>query len=232
MFSIGIATIISNFILHVITELGYPGIFLLMVMEGALLPIPSEVIMAFGGYLVFSNTLGPVFGIPAFIVLLLAGTLGNVVGAYLAYMLGDYGGIPIILKYGKFFFLDRKSIDKTQVWFEKYGSLSVFFTRLTPIFRTFISIPAGIAKMNRLHFIVLTFVGSLIWDTILIYFGYILGPHWEQILGFFDELTIVALVVGAVIVIWWLSTEFKKRSRIKKLKEKRVQDRGNAMERK
>ena len=211
MLNFALATLVSSDITSIITTLGYPGIFFLMLLEGLLLPIPSEVVMAFGGYLAYSGALPSEIGIPAFIILLLAGSIGNMVGAYLAYMLGDYGGIPLILRYGKYVMLDKSSIDKTQLWFEKYGTPSVFLTRLVPVFRTFISIPAGIAKMNRVHFLVLTFVGALIWDSILIYFGYILGPHWDQLLNAFNKFTDVALLALALLIIGWLYTKLQKR---------------------
>lgn len=211
MVYIALATEISNFVISVIHTLGYPGIFLLMVMEGALIPIPSEVIMAFGGYLVYSGGLPAEIGIPAVIVLLIAGSVGNMVGAYLAYILGDYGGIPLIMRYGKYVMLDKGSIEKTHNWFLKYGPSSVFLTRLVPVFRTFISIPAGIAKMNRVNFLALTLAGALIWDTLLIYLGYHLGPYWNTIIDAFNKFTDVALVALLLIIVWWAWTKLSKR---------------------
>lgn len=212
MFNLALATLISNFITTTITTLGYPGIFLLMLLEGLLLPIPSEVVMAFGGYLAFKSALPSEIGIPAFVLLLIAGSVGNMVGAYLAYLLGDYGGIPLIIRYGRYFMLDKKSIDKTQEWFEKYGNSSVFLTRLVPVFRTFISIPAGIAKMNRGHFLLLTLLGAAIWDSILIYLGYLLGPNWNNIIDAFNKFTDVALVALAAIIVWWVWAKVTKRN--------------------
>ena len=216
MFSIPLATLVSNFIINLITTLGYPGIFVLMLLEGLLLPIPSEVVMAFGGFLAFSGHLPAEIGIPAFVLLLIAGSVGNMVGAYLAYLLGDYGGIPLILRYGRYVMLDKGSIDRTQRWFERYGNSSVFLTRLVPVFRTFISIPAGIAKMNRGHFLALTLAGALIWDSLLIYLGYLLGPNWNSIVDTFNKFTDVALVALAAIIIWWIWSKLAKRTVVKK----------------
>jgi Uncharacterized membrane-associated protein, COG0586 len=112
VFHLAIATSLANFVIGLIQTLGYPGIFFLMLLEGLLLPIPSEVVMAFGGYLAFSSGLPDIMGIPAFVVLLIVGSLGNVVGAYLAYLLGDYGGIPLIMRYGKYVMLDEGSIQE------------------------------------------------------------------------------------------------------------------------
>ncbi|MCL4341193.1 MAG: DedA family protein [Candidatus Thermoplasmatota archaeon] len=213
MFHLAIATSLANFVITLIQTLGYPGIFFLMLLEGLLLPIPSEVVMAFGGYLAFSSGLPDIMGVPAFIILLIVGSLGNVAGAYLAYMLGDYGGIPLIMKYGKYVMLDEGSIRKTHEWFLRYGPVSVFLTRLVPIFRTFISIPAGIAKMNRTSFLLLTLAGSLIWDSLLIYLGYVLGPHWNTILSFFDEYQYVAIGILIAIILWWFIGKLIKKSR-------------------
>lgn len=214
MFHLAIATSLANFVIGLIQTLGYPGIFFLMLLEGLLLPIPSEVVMAFGGYLAFSSGLPDIMGIPAFVVLLIVGSLGNVVGAYLAYLLGDYGGIPLIMRYGKYVMLDEGSIRRTHEWFLRYGPISVFLTRLVPIFRTFISIPAGIAKMNRTTFLLLTLAGSLIWDSFLIYLGYVLGPHWGSILSFFDEYQYVAIGILVAIILWWFFSKISKRNRI------------------
>src|SRR5579875_968259 len=202
-------------------SLGYPGIFLLMVLEGMLLPIPSEAVMAFGGYLAFSGGLGPVAGIPAYVILLVSGTLGNVVGAYLAYALGRYGGIPVILRYGRYILLDRKSIDRVHAWFLRYGPVSVFFTRLVPIFRTFISIPAGIAEMRLPLFLGLTFLGSLAWDSLLIYLGYQLGPNWNKVVSEFDQYTYVAIAAAVILVALWV---------FQKLRERKNQDLGTKRE--
>ena len=208
---VAIATELANFVIGLIQALGYPGIFVLMLLEGLLLPIPSEVVMAFGGYLAFSGGLLGAAGLPAFIILLVVGSLGNLTGAYLAYMLGDYGGIPLILRYGKYVMLDESSIRRTHEWFLRYGPLSVFFTRLVPIFRTFISIPAGIARMNRASFLLLTLAGALIWDSFLIYFGYILGPHWGSILSYFDEYQYVAIAILIGIILWWFLSKLSKK---------------------
>lgn len=212
MIHIAIATSIANFVIGLIQTLGYPGIFVLMLLEGLLLPIPSEVVMTFGGYLAFSSGLPGVVGLPAFVILLVVGSLGNLTGTYLAYMLGDYGGIPVILRYGKYIMLDESSIRRTHEWFLRYGPISVFFTRLVPVFRTFISIPAGIARMNRTAFLLLTLAGTLIWDSFLIYFGYLLGPHWNNIISYFDEYQYVAIAILIGIVLWWFFSKLSRKA--------------------
>ncbi len=190
-----------NMITNLIVQINYPGIFVLMLLEGMLLPIPSEVVMAFSGYLLWANDLPVYFGIPAFWLLLIAGTIGNLVGALIAYSIGDLGGIEFVKRYGKKIGLSEKSIDTVNHWFERYGPAAVFGTRLTPIFRTFISIPAGLGKMNIVKFSAYTVIGMAIWDTVLIEIGYGLGPEWNSILGISNTLTYVAAGAGLAVLI-------------------------------
>lgn len=207
MFSIpGIIAYVVNFVTQIISEIGYPGIFLLMILEGMLLPIPSEVVMLFGGYLVYEGPpagLGGYFGMPGWFILLMVGSIGNLVGALIAYLIGKYGGKPAIERYGKYILLDKGAADRITSWFEKYGSPSVFLTRLVPVFRTFVSIPAGIATMNKTKFSSYTLTGMLIWDSMLIYLGMLLGPNWQNILTDFDKYTYaaVALAIGVLVYI-------------------------------
>ncbi len=181
-------------------------------LEGMLLPIPSEVVMAFGGYLVVNGYLGNVLGIPAVVLLVLSGTIGNVAGATIAYYIGRYGGLKFIEKYGRYLFINQSSVQKAQMFFDRYGALSVFVTRLLPIFRTFISIPAGVARMDIRRFITYTFIGTLIWDIMLVYVGYTLGKNWERSLPFFDILTYAVGILFALILAYWLYRLFKRKA--------------------
>jgi membrane protein DedA with SNARE-associated domain len=183
-----------------------------MMLEGMLLPIPSEVVMAFGGYLVVNGYLHSVFGIPAIVMLLIAGTLGNVTGATVAYYIGRYGGLKFIDRYGRYMFINQSSVQRAQKFFDKYGSVSVFSTRLIPIFRTFISLPAGVARMDIRKFILYTFIGTLAWNILLVYLGYSLGKNWESLLPLFDLLTYLVSGVLAVLLAYWLFKLLKKRS--------------------
>ncbi len=196
---------------NIIRTIGYPGIFFLMVLEGMLLPIPSEVVMVFGGYLLYKNDLTGIGFLPGFAVLLLVGTIGNLVGALIAYYLGDKGGIPLIMKYGRYVMLDEKSINTTHRWFKKYGDVSVFATRLVPIFRTFISIPAGIAKMKLSYFVLFTVTGMIIWDTLLIYIGIRLGPNWQTMLSYSDLFTYIAVAAIVALLLYWVYLTLKKK---------------------
>ena len=213
-----ITVAVINEMTTIIQTIGYPGIFFLMVLEGMLLPIPSEVVMVFGGYLLYKNDLSGIGFLPGFGVLLLIGTIGNLVGALIAYYLGDKGGIPLIMKYGKYVMLDENSINTTHRWFRKYGDISVFATRLVPIFRTFISIPAGIAKMKLSYFVLFTITGMIIWDTILIYIGIRLGPNWKTMLSYSDLLTYIAGAAIVLLLLYWVYLTLKKRKTVMKIK--------------
>lgn len=185
---------------------------MLMLLEGMLLPIPSEVVMAFGGFLVVNGYLHSVLGIPAIVLVVLSGTVGNVAGAVIAYYIGRYGGLKFIDRYGRYLFINQSSVQRAQMFFDKYGALSVFLTRLLPIFRTFISIPAGVARMDVRTFVTYTFAGTLIWDIMLVYVGYTLGRNWENSLPFFDLLTYAVGILFAGFLVYWLYKLLKKKT--------------------
>lgn len=186
-----------NAILNAISYLGYPGIFFLMALESACVPIPSEVVMPFSGYLAYSGTFSLLW-------VTLAGSLGCLAGSLFAYYVGYHFGRPFILKYGRYFLLNKGHVSKAEWFFAKYGDATVFISRLLPIIRTFISLPAGIGKMNVWKFSLYTFIGSVPWCFALAYIGYFLGPHWETILEFSRKLDILVIVCIVVIFIWYV----------------------------
>ncbi len=209
----GLIEYLLNTVIFVIKDLNYPGIFFLMFLEGTLLPIPSEVVLAFSGYLALTNQLPIIFNIPPYLLVIIVGTIGNAAGASLDYAIGFYGGREAIIKYGKYVRLNMETLDKTERWFKKYGAISVFATRLIPVFRTFISIPAGLAEMNFKKFLYLTLLGSLIWDILLVYLGYVFGSNWRAILGVFNDYTYIAI---PAIILTAIYVYFKLRSHRKK----------------
>ncbi len=186
----------------IIVSMGFPGVFILMLLEGMLLPIPSEVVMTFAGYLAFYGFLDPFTPLASVIILLVVGSVGDLVGALIAYAIGKYGGDPFIIRYGKYLFLKKDTIARTKVWFEKYGDLSVFTTRFIPVFRTFISIPAGIATMDVKRFSFFTLTGDALFNVILIYLGIVLGSHWQILLKYFDQFSYIGVVLFIVVVIY------------------------------
>lgn len=193
-----IISFLTSIIISIISKTGYAGVFLLMAAESALIPIPSEVTMPFAGYLA---TIGR-FNI---LIVILVGALANLFGSILAYWLGYWGGEAIvrnlIKKYGKYLLLTEGEYDRSERWFRKYGEKITFFSRILPIVRTFISLPAGVAKMNFWRFSFLTFLGSLIWSGLLAYIGFALGKNWHSLSVYYRkfEYLIIFVILGLAI---------------------------------
>ena len=195
-----IIEILSAFIVAVISALGYSGIVLLMAIESACIPLPSEVIMPFSGYLV---SLGR-FNLWA---VGLAGAFGCVIGSLVAYWVGTYGGRPLIEKYGRYVLVSRHDLDLADRWFDRYGEAIVFTSRLLPVIRTFIAFPAGVARMNLTRFILYTFAGSLPWCLGLAYVGQKLGEQWnkdETLKTLFHRFDFIIGIIGVLAVAWWV----------------------------
>lgn len=176
---------------------GYTGIIIGMALESACIPVPSELIFGFAGYLVYSGKLN-------FSLSVLAGVAGGLLGSLIAYLAGFYGGRPFVAKYGKYLLLSQKHVDTAQRWFDRYGLKAVFFSRLLPVVRTFISLPAGFAKVNLSKFILYTVFGSLPWTIALIYAGLLLGENWRKLntVGHEISLVFVVLLVAAAIYVY------------------------------
>jgi membrane protein DedA with SNARE-associated domain len=175
----------------------YGGIFILMALESMCFPIPSEIVLPFGGWLAYDGHMD-------WVLVSLVGSAGCIFGSALAYWVGMKGGRKFVCKYGKYVFLNEGHLDSTERWFNKYGSAMIFLTRVLPIIRTFISLPAGMARMDFKKFMVLTAVGSLIWCFALTYIGYALGPNWQTIENWFRQADIVIVVFLAALLVWWL----------------------------
>jgi membrane protein DedA with SNARE-associated domain len=174
---------LSAFIVATISMLGYAGVVLLMAVESACIPLPSEVIMPFSGYLVHTHRFNLFGDGNVFLNLLavaVAGAVGCVVGSLVAYWAGMYGGRPFIERYGRFILVSRRDLDLADRWFARYGEAIVFASRMLPAVRTFIAFPAGVARMNLTRFTIYTFLGSLPWCLGLAYVGQILGEEWDK----------------------------------------------------
>ncbi|MEM1756191.1 MAG: DedA family protein [Thermoplasmata archaeon] len=184
-----ISEIVIALIIDFLAKYGYTAIFFLMMLESMMLPIPSEVIIPFSGFLAYKGYLN-IYGV------ITAATLGGVVGSYIAFLIGYYGGRPFILKYGKYMLIDKENLNRAEKWFNKYGRISVFTTRLVPVIRTFISLPAGIAKMKTSLFLFYTFLGSLIWSIFLGILGYLLKERWIIIFSFFSKADPIIIGIG------------------------------------
>ena len=184
---------VVDFITSQISNLGYTGIFALMVLESALIPIPSEIIMPFSGFLVSEKKLD-------FAATVLAGSVGNLVGSVATYYLGQKIRRDVILRYGRFLFITETHLAFADRIFQKHGSKITFAGRLLPAVRTYVSLPAGIAKTPIKIFVLYTFAGSIIWNVMLVYVGVQLGENWKNI----DSYSIVLDVIGAAAVIGFI----------------------------
>lgn len=183
---------INSSLVEIIVKLGYFGIFLGMFLESTLIPIPSEAVMIPAGMAVAKQQFN-------FILVVFYGVLGNVLGAVFSYYIALWLGKPILLKVGRFFWIKSQTITKIELFFIKYGEITVFVGRLLPGFRHFISIPAGLAKMNIIKFLFYTTLGSTIWTTILVIFGYYFSLHQEYLL---NNIKIVIFVLIAILFLW------------------------------
>jgi membrane protein DedA with SNARE-associated domain len=181
---------ITNFIIHTISVLGYPGVAILMAIESACIPLPSEIIAPFAGFLVSTGRFG-LFWVA------IAGGAGSMLGSWITYEIGKYGGRPLVEKYGKYILISKEDLDFSDKLFVKYGEASTFVGRLLPVVRTFISLPAGIARIPLTPFLIYSFVGSVIWTYALGYFGMKLGQHWADLHSKFQrfDVAIVALIL-------------------------------------
>ncbi|MGB8507766.1 MAG: DedA family protein [Pyrinomonadaceae bacterium] len=200
-----IIEILSAFIVAVISALGYGGIVLLMAIESACIPLPSEVIMPFSGYLVYTGR----FNLWAVGV---AGAVGCVLGSLVAYWVGVYGGRPLIEKYGRYLLVSSHDLDLADRWFSRYGEVIVFASRLLPVVRTFIAFPAGVARMNLTRFVVYTFLGSLPWCLGLAYVGQLLGAQWDKndaLKTWFHRFDFVIGIIIVLAAVWWVWRHIK-----------------------
>lgn len=188
--------LVAGWVKDQICALGYPGVIAMMAIESACIPLPSEIIMPFSGFLVYEG----VFNLH---LASLSGALGCAVGSAVAYYAGAYGGRPFLEKYGRYVLIRKSDMDRADRWFERYGEPIVFISRLLPVVRTFISFPAGVSRMHFGRFLVYSFVGSVPWCYFLTYVGKVLGENWQSIRSYFHGADIVIIaVLGLGFAIW------------------------------
>ncbi len=200
-----IIAILAKFIIWGIDGLGYTGVVLMMAIESACVPLPSEIIMPFSGYLVSTGRFG-LWGVSV------AGAGGCVIGSAIAYWVGYYGGRPMAEKYGKYVLITNHDLNIADNFFKKYGNAAVFISRLLPVVRTFISLPAGIARMNFWQFVIYTFFGSLPFCYLLAYVGKKLGDNWNTLGVYFHKFDLVIGIVILIGIIWFVRRHMKTRS--------------------
>ena len=208
---------LAHIIIAVISKSGYAGVVLLMAIESACIPLPSEIIMPFSGALTVPS-IAQHYGRPALSLLWVAtaGALGCNLGSVIAYEIGCYGGRPLVEKYGRYIWLSRHDLEMAERFFQRFGSAAVFIGRLLPVIRTFIALPAGLARMPRLRFHVYTFLGSWPWCFALAWIGMKLGERWEsdprlrQWLHRLDAVIVIAIVCAGV---WFVRSHWRNRVR-------------------
>jgi len=187
---------------------GYLGVMFAMTIESAMIPLPSELILPYAGFLVSDpSQIEPLTGQPwNFWLVVIFATIGNTLGSLIAYAIGAWGGRPFLERYGRYLLIRPHEIEAAERFFDKYGNATAFFSRLLPIVRTFISFPAGVARMPIKRFVIYSTAGAFIWSTVLVYAGTILGENWEAIrhaLQPFDLLIALVFGVAVLLFIWW-----------------------------
>lgn len=189
---------LGRFVIAMISKFGYTGILITMAIESACIPLPSEIIMPFSGYLVSTGQFS-MLGVT------MAGAIGNVLGSLMAYYVGVWGGRPFVERYGPYFLVSHRDLEMADRWFLKYGEAAVLISRMLPVVRTFISLPAGIVRMNVPKFVLFSFIGAVPWCYLLAYIGLKLGERWDGLHEYFHHLDVVigmVLVLGFVYFLW------------------------------
>ena len=199
----------SQIFLSFIASWGYVAVAVLMAAENACIPIPSELILGFAGYLVFAGHM-------SFEGALAAGMVGGLLGSIFAYEVGARGGRAFVEKYGKYFLIKKSHVDIAQRWFDRYGLKAVFFSRMLPVVRTFISLPAGFARVDTKRFFVYTIAGSLPWTAAILYAGMVLGESWTLLMEYGHEASIIFVVLSLIVIaVLYIRWRKKKKRRLK-----------------
>ena len=175
----------------------WPGVVAMMAIESAAIPLPSEIIMPLAGWMLVK---GRGLSEPWLLLAAFCGALGNLLGSLLAYYVGAWGGRPLVLRYGRYLLISHHELDLADRWFDRYGNWTVFFSRLLPVVRTFISVPAGVARMPVWQFSVYSFAGSFPWSLGLAWAGFMLGENWEDIRDWMRPADIPIVVVVVLLV--------------------------------
>ncbi len=200
----------EQIIIQLMNQFGYFGVLFLIMIENLFPPIPSELILTFGGFITTKSSL-------TIVGVVIAATIGSVIGALLLYYIGSYFGLErmqrIAIKTYKYLRVKPEDVVRAKDWFDQKGSIAVLLCRFVPVLRSLISLPAGMAKMKMSLFLLYTTIGSLIWNSVLVYLGFLFGDHYEVIVVFMNQVSSiivwVLLAFGVILLIWWF--KFKKR---------------------
>ena len=198
----------DNFVLNLINDFGYIGMFLGMILEAVIIIIPSELILATGGILASKRVF-------SFLGAFLIGLLGSVFCAIIIYFMGYFGGNAFSKKYGKYFFMKEPEIEKSNDWFKKYGLLAACVGRNIPIVRTLVSLPIGVAKLSFTKFVLYTTIGSIPWTLVFVYFGYALGNNWTILKEFTSKIKVPIKILIIILVIYYVFQKIVKKRKSK-----------------
>lgn len=202
---------IIEHVVQIISSGGYPSLVVLMAIESMILPLPSEAVMPFAGFLISEGKM-------TFTLVILFSTIGSIIGSLISYYIGQYGGNPLLKRFGKYVLLNEEHLMKTEKFFEKYGGRAVFLGRLIPVVRHFISIPAGMARMKMPFFLLYTIIGAAIWNGFLAYVGFILKNNWTTLEHYTKFLDIIIVIILIALVVWFLYHRIKqKKSKVSKI---------------
>ena len=201
----GITELIATYATYLIEKTGYLSVFVLMVMESMVFPVPSEAVMPFAGFLIEQKTF-------TFWQVILVSTLGSIVGSLISYYIGYYGGMPFVKKFGKYALLDISELEATEGYFQKRGELTIFICRFIPVVRHLISIPAGMGKMNIWKFSFFTIIGAGMWNAFLTYVGFVLKSNWDEVMKYSHIIDVVVVVCLLAIVGLYVYRHLKKRA--------------------
>jgi len=201
----GITEFLVQHITAFISALGYPSVFILMVMESMVLPIPSEAVMPFAGFLIVEKSF-------TFLGVIFFSTLGSIVGSLISYYIGRHAGKPFVNRYGKYLLLSQKDLNTTENFFNKYGEITILISRFIPVIRHLISIPAGIGKMRIFKFALYTIVGAGIWNSFLAIVGFYLKQNWENVIKYSKIIDIMVSILLVVVICLFIYRHVKHRT--------------------
>jgi len=200
----GITEFLAQYITRFIESTGYVTVFITMVMESMVFPVPSEAVMPFAGFLVAEGKF-------TFFLVVLISTFGSITGSLISYAIGYYGEHAIVRKYGRFLMLDNEELDATESFFNKYGEVTIFISRFIPVVRHLISIPAGFAQMNVIRFTIFTVIGAGLWNSFLAYCGFYLKSNWEAIMKYSKVVDVLVMIILAALFLYFVYRHIKKR---------------------
>lgn len=208
----GITEYLVPLIISFIENIGYAGVFILMILESMIMPVPSEAVMPFAGMLIVNGQF-TLAGVIFF------STLGSIVGSLISYYLGYYGGRPLVERWGKYLLLNKHHLDVTEKYFTKRGEITIFVSRFIPVVRHLISIPAGTGKMNIWKFCIYTIIGAGMWNGFLAYIGMILKDNWQVVLNYSSAIDIVVVALLAILFIYTVMKLYKayKKNKVSKV---------------